>query len=59
MQSIYILNHKVYKIYIKVDFSYVDDTFIFFIRINKQKEVMVNNLNKCNLKNPIYTCKYK
>jgi len=47
-ESINILNHKVYKQYIKAYFRYVDDTFILFKGTNRQAELMVNNLNKVN-----------
>lgn len=51
IKKINILNHKVYKQYIKEYFRYyVDDTFILFNGTNRQAEIIVNNLNKINSK---------
>ena len=47
-ESINILNHSVYKQYIKAYFRYVDDTFILFKGTDRQAELMVNNLNRVN-----------
>lgn len=45
-ESLCILNDNVYKQYIKVNFKYVYDIFIFFNDTNRQVEVMASRIKK-------------